>query len=311
MFGLKPRARPGPDRDLGFGTAASSVAGRLLNRDGSFNSRREGLGWFASLHVYDAVLTMRWSTFLFVVALAYLSANTLFALTYTALGPDALSGPGGEMTFRRAFFFSVHTLSTVGYGHIVPATPAASVLMTLQSLFGLFGVALTTGVVFARFARPTAKILFSDNAVIAPYRDQTGLMFRIANQRSTQIIEVDATVVFSKMEEEDGRRVRRFYPLSLERSKVVFFPLQWTIVHPIDKSSPLHGLTEGECLSSDAELLVLLKGIDETFSQVVHTRSSYKADEIRWHRRFADIYLREDAHIVGIDLSRLSETREP
>lgn len=311
MFGLRAEKRNDDDKDLGFGAVvASSSAERLLNRDGSFNSRREGLGFLRSLHLYDMLLTMSWPRFLALVAVTYLVVNGVFALAYLTLGPGTLRGAvdaSEARSFPRAFFFSVHTLSTVGYGSIVPASAPANMLMTLESIFGIFGIALTTGLVFARFARPTAKILFSANAVIAPYRGGRGLMFRIANQRSTQIIELEATVVFSKMEDEDGRRIRRFYPLPLERSKVTFFPLAWTIVHPIDKNSPLHDLSGDECLRADAELLVLLKGIDETFSQTVHTRSSYKARELAWDAKFSDIYLRDGDNIVGIDLGRLSE----
>lgn len=306
------RVRP-PVQDLGFGSAASAAAGRLLNRDGTFNTERTGLGPLRSLHLYDALLTMSWPRFLLLVAAAYLVANTLFATGYVALGADALTGSSSSPTssaFRRAFFFSVHTMSTVGYGHIVPASLGASLLMTLESLFGLFGVALTTGLVFARFARPTAKILFSREAVVAPYRGGRGLMFRIANQRSTQLIELQATVVFSRMVHEDGRSLRRFYALPLERTQVVFFPLAWTIVHPIDDKSPFAELTPEDCRRDDAEVLVLLKGIDETFSQTVHTRSSYRSDEIAWGRKFVDIYRRRDGSIAGIDLGRLSETEE-
>ena len=310
MFGMKPRGQREPERDLGFGSALASDSGaRLLNQDGSFNTRRVGLGPLASLHLFDALLTMSWPRFLALVAIAYLVSNVGFALAYMALGPEALEGAldVSASTFPRAFFFSVHTLSTVGYGSIVPASVAANALMTIESVFGIFGVALTTGLVFARFARPTAKILFSKNALVAPYRGERGLMFRIANQRSTQIIELEATVAFSRMVEEDGRRIRRFYPLALERQKVVFFPLAWTIVHPINRDSPFYDLTSEECIRSDAEILVLLKGIDETFSQTVHARSSYTAEEILWSSKFSDLYLREGGHIVGIDLGRLSD----
>ena len=310
MFGMNPRGQREPERDLGFGSALASGSGaRLLNQDGSFNTRRVGLGPLASLHLYDALLTISWARFLALVATAYLASNVAFALAYMALGPAALTGAleASASTFPRAFFFSVHTLSTVGYGSIVPASVAANALMTIESVFGIFGVALTTGLVFARFARPTAKILFSKNALVAPYRGEHGLMFRIANQRSTQIIELEATVTFSRMVEEDGRPIRRFYPLALERQKVVFFPLAWTIVHPINRDSPFYDLTGEECIRSDAEILVLLKGIDETFSQTVHARSSYTAEEILWSSKFSDLHLREGEHIVGIDLGRLSD----
>jgi inward rectifier potassium channel len=302
----------GDGRDLGFGTvAASGSHERLLNRNGTFNTKRTGLGPFASLHLYDALLTMPWHRFLLLVAVVYLATNGLFAAAYVALGPDAIGGADeGSPPFLRAFFFSVHTLSTIGYGHLVPRTLAANALMAAQSLAGLLGIAITTGLVFARFSRPTAKILFSERAVVAPYGGDGGwgFMFRIANQRSTQIIELEAQVVFSRMVDQDGRRMRRFYQLPLERSKVAFFPLAWTIVHPIDAASPLHNVTPPECASSDAEVLILLKGTDETFSETVHARSSYKAEEILWDRRFTDIFFRsERGGISGIDLGRLSE----
>ena len=322
MFRLKspgrPRSSPQPgtdlDRDLGFGSVvASRSAGRLLNRDGTFNSRREGLGFFASLHIYDALLTMSWRRFLLLVVASYLLANTFFAVGYTLLGEGALAsakvGSSWGSRMGEAFFFSVHTMSTVGYGNIVPASLGANILMTAESIVTLLGVALTTGIVFARFSRPTARILFSDFAVVAPYRDGQGLMFRIANRKSTQIIELEANVFFSRMEESDGRTLRRFYELPLERSKVSIFPLAWTVVHPIDKKSPLHAMSEDSCQMGEAEILVLLRGIDETFSQLVHTRSSYKADEIVWNAKFTDIFLRDEAGaIMGIDLGRLSET---
>ncbi|HSF18238.1 MAG TPA: ion channel [Vicinamibacteria bacterium] len=307
MFGLKIDQKS--DRDLGFGSVvASRSAERLLNRDGTFNSKRAGLGPLASLHLYDALLTMRWSHFLVVVVLAFFATNAGFAVLYAALGGEALAGGSFSSSFVRAFFFSVHTLSTVGFGNIVPASLSANVLMTLESLVGLLEVAITTGLVFARFSRPTAKILFSHSAVVAPYRDGHGLMFRIANQKSTQLIELEAKVIYSWMENDGERWIRRFQQLPLERDKVAFFPLSWTVVHPIDKKSPLHGLTDPACKKTDAEVLILLQGIDETFSQTVHARSSYKADEIVWNARFTDIFLRSESNaIAGIDLGRLSE----
>jgi inward rectifier potassium channel len=312
------RAPKGPkdeaelDRDLGFGSVvASRAAGRLLNRDGSFNNRREGLSFFEAIHLYDALLGTSWPLFLGIVLAFYLFVNVVFAVVYRSLGADALAGDvdgTSLLAFESAFFFSVHTLSTVGYGNIVPASLGANLVMTFESVVGVIGIALTTGLVFARFSRPTAKILFSDSAVIAPYRDGWGFMFRIANRKSTQLIELEAQVMFSRMEKTDGRSLRRFYRLPLERDKVAFFPLAWTLVHPIDEKSPFRELDAQECVDSDAEILVLLKGIDEMFSQTVHARSSYRGEEVQWGAKFTDIFLRDDKEsIVGIDLGRLSE----
>jgi inward rectifier potassium channel len=222
------------------------------------------------------------------LVLAYLATNLLFATAYTLCGPGALhaSDDGVPNNFLRAFFFSVETFATIGYGHVSPAGLAANFVLTAESLVGLFGFALATGLLFSRFSRPTAQIIFSKNALIAPYQGITAFMFRIANGRTNQLIELEAKVLFARFEYDNGRKVRRFYPLHLERDKVTFFPLSWTIVHPIDESSPLAGLAGEDFKQSGAEFLILLTGIDETFSQTVHTRSSYGAEEVICNARF-------------------------
>ena len=183
---------------------------------------------------------------------------------------------------------------------------ASNVVVTFEALVGLLSVALVTGVIFARFSRPTANILFSEHALVSPYRGISAFEFRLTNARSNQIIELAAKVLFARFEDNDGKMIRRFYPLTLERDKVTFFPLSWTIVHPIDEQSPLYGLTHDDLSKANAEFLILLTGIDETFSQNVHTRSSYKADEIVWNARFADIYNRaSDTETLTIDVKRL------
>lgn len=169
------------------------------------------------------------------------------------------------------------------------------------------GFALVTGLVFARFSKPTAKILFSKNAIIAPYNDITAFEFRIANARDNQILALKAQVHFSRLEEKQGKRKRTFYKLSLERNRVPFFPLSWTIVHPIDKDSPLYRLTHEDLMHDDAEFMILLTGLDDTFNQTVYSRSSYKAEEIVFGVRFCKIY--ENLHGKGpitVDISRLS-----
>lgn len=297
-------------RDLGFGAiVARESQQRLLNRDGSFNVRREGLGFLSSINLYQALLTASWTKFFSLVALGYLSTNLLFAAAYLMCGSEALTGPSVgpyDKGFLRAFFFSVQTLSTIGYGHVHPITLPANILVTFEALVGLLGFAIATGMLFARFSKPTAKIIFSEKAVVAPYRGITAFEFRISNARKNQIIELEAIVIFAKFEQSGDRNIRRFYPLNLERSKVAFFPLTWTIVHPIDESSPLYRLTERDLLETDAEFLILLKGIDDTFSQTVHTRSSYKADEVVWNAKFGNIFRpTEKGEALSVDLRKL------
>ena len=296
------------DRDLGFGSVVSQQRHlRLLNRDGSFNVlRRRNL--LDSLASYHALLMMSWAEFIALVFVFYVFLNAAFASLYVLCGPKALqttSGSEFSIPFLKAFFFSVHTFSTIGYGNIVPVGLAANVIVSIESWFGLLGFALATGLLFARFSRPTAKILFSDSAIIAPYNGITAFEFRIINARSNQIIELSARVLLTKFENIDGNRIRKYYALNLERSKVVFFPLAWTIVHPIDEKSPMYGCTQQDLIAADAEFLILFTGIDETFSQTVHSRSSYRADELIWGVKFSNLYVQDDdGHVLGVDMER-------
>ena len=301
------------DRDLGFGSVVSRESRqRLLNRDGSFNVARTGLGFLDSFAPYHLLLTTSWLGFLAAVCVAYLALNLVFAVAYLACGPDALLGPGAAMMggrFAQTFFFSIQTFATIGYGQVAPNGTAANVVVTVEALVGLMYQALATGLLFARFTRPTAALLFSREAVVSPYNDGQALMFRIANRRRNEIIELGAQVLFSAVES-DGRggTVRRYSLLPLERNKVTFFPLSWTIVHPIDGASPLAGRTREDLERAEAEILVLLSGIDEALEQNVHARSSYRAHEIVWNARFRSMYLRTDAKSrVSVDISRVHE----
>jgi len=186
-------------RDLGFGSiVAGKSRQRLLNPDGSFNVTRTGLSFLTSLNLYHTLLTMRWRIFLCLMLLLFFVSNIVFGLLYSTLGAEALVDTSGDPTmslFVRGFFFSVQTFATIGYGTIHPVGITANLLVTIESYYSLLANALITGVVFARFARPTARVVFSDKAVIAPYKNITGLMFRIVNGRRNQLTEVGAQVI--------------------------------------------------------------------------------------------------------------------
>jgi len=314
---LAPRNTPeeqARDRDLGFGSVVSrNSRERLLNRNGTFNVVRSGLGWIEALAPHE-LLRISWAKFIGLVVVLYVAVNVLFALAFMACGSEALLGPGLGMLggpFSRAFFFSIQTFATIGYGQIGPNGLAANLVVTVEALVGLMYQALATGLLFARFARPGAEIIFSNLAVVAPYGNGLSLQFRIANLRRTDIIELEAQVLFSAMEP-DGRggMVRRYTRLPLERNKVVFFPLSWTIVHPIDASSPLAGKTSEELIHTQAEILVLLSGIDETFEQTVHARSSYLSHEIAWNARFKSMFVPVTDQPIRIDIKRLHEIEQ-
>jgi inward rectifier potassium channel len=304
----------GESRDLGFGAVVAAERKRLLNRDGSFNVRRSGLGFWQSNSLYHTLLTMSWARFLTLLVLAYVAINALFAAAYDICGPSGLEGNAASNAlgmYARAFFFSVQTFGTIGYGAVDPVGMATNTIVGIESLFGLLGFALATGIMFARFSRPLAQVKFSRRAVMAPFKGKRAFMFRIANRRSNELIEVEARIVLSMFVTINGTATRRFSTLKLERTKVAFLPLSWTIVHPIDEESPLWGLSEEDYARYGVEFLVLLTAIDETFSQTVHARMSYSFEELEWNARFSDIFGRtQDAATLTVDISRI-DTIEP
>lgn len=271
--------------------------------------RRRGLGILEAIPLYHFLLTMTWPWFLALVGLFYLGLNLAFSVAFVALGPDAISGMVTDSLGERlweAFFFSVHTASTLGYGNLVPTSFAANILVTVEALAGLLSFGLVSGLMFARFARPTARVLFSDVAVVAPYGDQKAFEFRIINRRTTQISDLSARVIFARRKP-DGHG-RSYEELDLERTKVAFFPLAWTIVHPIGEDSPLFGLGARELEACEAEFLVLLQGFDETFAQSVHARSSYRADEVVHGACFVDMFDHDaEGGEISVDVSRLHD----
>lgn len=295
--------------DLGFGSVvARESRQRLLNKDGTFNVRREGLPFLHTLAFYHYLLNISWPKFLGYVFAAYIFVNAFFAAAFIACGPDAITGFNGQSMparFSTAFFFSVDTVATIGYGNISPNNTAANLVVTFEALVGLVAFSVVAGIVFARFARPVAQIVFSKNAIVAPYRGITALMFRIVNKKTNEIVELSATVLLARRRDSDG--VREFVPLKLERPSVVFFPLSWTIVHPIDETSPLNGVDDAKLRATDAEILILLNGFDETYAQTVHTRSSYTADEIVWGARFTTMFVRDDGAEIAVDIRKLHD----
>jgi inward rectifier potassium channel len=301
-----------PNADLGFGSVvARESRKRLLNRNGTFNVRREGLRFWESVSAYHYFLTIPWSKFLAFVVGVYVALNALFAAAYVLCGVDALNGFAGHtigQRFLQAFFFSVQTLGTIGYGVTTPQNLGANLVVTAEALIGLLGFAVAAGIVFARFSRPIAQILFSSNAIIAPYRDITAFMFRVVNQKRSQLVELQAKVLLARRKSNVSSGDREFITLNLERDRVTFFPLTWTVVHPIDQNSPLFGMSADDLGECDSEFLVLLNGFDETFSQTVHTRSSYQSDEIVWGARFRSIFNPVDPDgSISVDIRKLHE----
>lgn len=259
--------------------------------------------------IYHQLVTMSWTRFFALLAIAYFIFNIAFALLYM-LQPGSI-GNAGAPSFDSAFFFSVQTMATIGFGVMYPATLYANLVVTVEALLGMAGFALSTGLIFQRFSRPRARVLFSRVAVVTPYDGAPTLMFRCANERSNQILEAEVHVSFSRDETSpEGLTLRRFHDLVLARGRNPLFSLTWTVMHPIVAKSPFHGATAVGLAADGAQLVVTLTGIDESLSQTIFAQHIYDAADIRWGHRFVDILSTlEDGHGL-IDYRRFHDTVE-
>jgi inward rectifier potassium channel len=256
---------------------------------------------------------MGWAQFLVWLFLGYLVINTLFALAYFALGPGELMGApttteGGR--FLNCFFFSAHTLSTVGYGSIAPKGLGANIVASLESLVGVLGFAVATGLLFGRVSRPSAKIGFSETMLITPYQEISSLQFRVVNRRANNLMEIEARVLLMTVDPVNGQSQRTYKQLKLERDQILFMPLTWTVVHPIDNESPLWGVTPEDFERQQTEVMILIKAYDDTFSQTVFSRFSYRHDEVIWNRRFAPAFTVDEDGDLVLDLQNVGRVAD-
>ncbi len=295
--------------DSGFSANVNYEGDRLLRKDGTFNVRKEGLGWGERFDLFHALISMRWPAFILTMFAGYVAINIVFAALYLAVGIEGLSGieirsPG--MRVLETLFFSAQTLTTVGYGRINPVGLGAEIVASVEAFVGLMSFAFATGLLYGRFSRPRTMLVYSRNALVSPFREGRGLMVRVANRRDSQMINVSAGLMFSRVEATEKGPLRRFYNLELEYDRVNLLATSWTIVHPIGESSPLSGVTAEELAKADAEIILLLRGYDETHSQEVHARTSYTAREVVWGARFVTILGHNERGQATIALDKLS-----
>ncbi len=293
--------------DLGLGNKVIDKNLRVINRDGTFNVERRGLSFSESFSIYHWLISMSWLKFCSLILFAFLIINILFAVLYYIGGDSNFQGmivSNDFDKFLNEFFFSTQTFTTVGYGRINPVGVYSNIVSSIESLTGLLSLALATGLLYGRFSRPVAKIVYSEKAIIAPFKEITAFQFRIANKRADhQMVDVEIVLLLSTVENE----IRKFQSLELEYKKINFFTATWTVNHPIDEESPLFGMTEKNLKNIDAEFFILLKGFDDTFAQIVHSRSSYRYNEIVWNARFISIYGKANDGKTLIELNRISE----
>lgn len=290
--------------DPGLTQLFSGRVRRMINKDGTFNVRRTGIG-LRDTGAYMKLMELNWPAFLAIVGLLYTALNLAFACLYFVIGVDRLQGADTSTpfdAFLSAFFFSVQTFTTVGYGHIAPKGIAANSLAALEAMTGLLGFALGTGLLFARFSRPRARFVFSRDILVAPFQGGRAVMFRTANRRPNVLMELEARLLLMTVEADNGQLKRRYQMLELERPNIYFLPLAWTLVHPIDEKSPLWGKTREDLVALQAEFLIMVKAFDDTFSQTVHARHSYTAEEVVWDARFLPAFRTSSDGSMVLDL---------
>lgn len=299
-----------PTFDPGLTQQYTGTLRRAINPDGSFNVLRSGLNWRdRSPYVY--LITTTWPRFFTWMLLGYLMVNIIFALLYYVLGDGALQGGIEQHSdwerFLNGFFFSSHTLTTVGFGSIAPHTPAANMMAAGEAMIGLLAFAVATGLLFGRVSQPTARIGFSSRAIIAPYQNGQSLMFRIVNRRVNALMELQARVILMTVSGDSDQRKREYRLLNLERPDISFFPLTWTVVHAINDESPLFGKTAEDLERSQAEFLIMIKAWDETFGQTVIQRYSYRFDEITWGAKFDPAFAINEHGDMVLQIDRVSD----
>lgn len=258
--------------------------------------------------VYHFLLVQPWSVFFALLIALYLGLNLAFGFLY-ALQPGSVSEarPG---VLSDAFFFSVETMATIGYGVMHPATLYGHILVTIEALLGVLLVPLATGLIIAKFTRPSARVLFSRNLVLNPFEGTPTLMFRAANIRANQILEARINLtVLRTLKSAEGHQMRRLLDLSLLRHTNPQFALTWTVMHPVDATSPLHGFTEAEWHDQELTIFAVITGIDATTSVTVHARHAYRGEDVLLGHEFEDILTAPGEGIVHIDYRRFHATR--
>ncbi|MDI9356258.1 MAG: ion channel [Chitinophagaceae bacterium] len=296
-------------QEVGFGITQITDQ-RLMNSDGSSNFSKVGLPWYKTSSFYHFCISLSWLQFLLSVVILFLGINLIFTVVYFIIGAGHLVGLHYSNVIGVLFeiyFFSVQTLTTVGYGRVNPVGVLTNFIASFQTLVGLLFFSVITGLMYARFSKPRAFFLYSKNVLFSPYKDGYALMFRLANKLKYSIINVKVEITLSIIEKGENEQLRRnFYtPISLERQQIQFFPASWTIVHPIDASSPLYGLSWEEIQYSQLEIFVLISGFDETFDQQVHSKRSYHVSETVWGAKFEKMILIDHLGRNAADLSKI------
>lgn len=312
-FLKKINSKAKTDSNTGFGTNATSYGGRFITKNGNANVKKTGIGFFDSISWYHTMVNIpRWK-FMLIIVLFYFMVNFCFATIYYMIGVEHLKGISASTPldkFGQAFFFSIQTYTTVGYGHISPSGFLTSFVAAVEALFGLLSFAIATGLFYGRFSMPKAFLKFSENALIAPFGTGTALMIRLSPFKNTNLTDAEAKMTLGMTTEENGKLVNKFYNLDLELAKINALTLSWTLVHPITESSPLYNFTQDDFENTNGEILVFIKVFDDMFSTTVVKRTSYSFKEIVFGAKFLPMFSKsndDNRTLLHIDKLNLFE----
>jgi inward rectifier potassium channel len=297
--------------DPGTGTRFITDASRLINADGTYNVKRSG-GLSPLQDAYYYLVNISWQKFMVIIFISFLLVNIFFAFIYFQFDEGCLSGSlhgvSSFSVYMKCFYFSVQTMTTIGYGHIYPNCHSTQIAATCESLTGLMTLAVMTGILYGRFSKPTARIAHSTKAVVAPYEDKTGFMVRIANKRHAILLQANVNVLYScNVTNDKGETIRDYYRMPLEIDVIQAMPLSWTLVHPIDENSPMYNKTADDMRKEHAEILVMFKAFDETYHNDVHARFSFTANETVFNARFKKTFHAQPDGSVLLDLNTIGD----
>lgn len=310
-FLKKINAKAKAQNNTGFGTNATNYGGRFINKDGTPNIEKSGIGFFEKISWYHLLLDMSNFKFISILFIFFIGINFIFASIYYCVGIENLNGISGNTVFEKllgTYFFSTQTFTTVGYGHISPKGFLTSAIASFEALIGLLSFALATGLFYARFSKPKAHLLFSSNALISPFNNTTALMMRIAPHKNTSFTDAEAKVTLGLTVNENGQKSNRFFILDLEYAKINSLTLSWTIVHPITEESPLYGLSKEDFENADGEIIIFIKTFDDRYSATVTARSSYTFKEVVYGAKFLPMYGKDETmQMTVLSLDKLSK----
>ncbi len=303
------------NNDTGFGTNPNSYGGRFINKDGSYNVRKDGITIWDRFSMYHSMLEMpRWK-FMLAIVIFFVSINIAFTALYVLIGANDFQGfiattEWGKI--RELYFFSTETFTTVGYGRINPIGDLANTIASFEAMIGFLSFALATGLIYGRFSRPRAHVIFSEHALISPFKEITAFMFRMVPYKDGHTMtDVSIRVTCSFLVEENGTSTYKFFTLPLERDRIDSLMMNWTVVHPIDENSPLSGLSSDDMKNSDMEVYVLMRGFDDVYSNTVLERTSYTYDEISYNAKFVSMYHEsENGKTTILEVDKIHEYRE-